>query len=194
MSVQPTPRCLSVGFVAELGCEAVGETVLWATMPPGVNNPSMHSTRPQTALTVDLSQEPTIVICLFVARTSTVSGDRFRPAFRPPTKNVDCTGFSLIQRGISRSLTTGGEDSLPKQTRCARVSVENPLERYRFAFLLHFLLLRRSDEPLSDVIVRLLQTRVAGIKVHAGVVHLQVQVRNLLAQVIPILVLLKLLA
>jgi hypothetical protein len=83
-----------------------------------------------------------------------------------------------------------------RKLKYARASIEGGLARaLSSCSLLHFLLLLcRSDEPLSDVIVRLLQARVAGIEVHTRVVHFQVQVRNLLTQVIPILVLVKLLA
>lgn len=50
------------------------------------------------------------------------------------------------------------------------------------ALLFHFLLLLgRRDEPLGDVIVRLLQTRMARVVVHTGMIHFQTYVGNLSA-------------
>ena len=136
------PAICFFGLVTEFGSEAAVGTALWATERTGASNPSMHSMRPQTDLTLDLPWNVNVVMFLFAALLLCVFRTRFA-------------------------------------RRCS---------------LLQFLcLLRGSDEPFNEVIVRLLHAGVAGIVVHTGMVHFQVQLRNVVAQVIEILVLLKVL-
>ena len=114
------PASCFFGPVAEFGTEAPVGIAPWAAALTGANNPSMHSIRPQTDLTLDLPWNVNIVTVLFAALLLCVYGTRSRGAV-----------WSLLQ----------------------------------------FLLLRWGDEPFNKVIVRLLQAGVAGVVVHAGMVH-----------------------
>ena len=137
------PASCFFGPVAEFGSEAAVGIALWAAALTGASNPSMHSIRPQTDLTLDLPWNVNIVMFLFAALLLCVYGARSRGSCLVPTSVL--------------------------------------------------LLLCGSDEPFNEVIVRLLQAGVAGVVVHTGMVHFQVQLRNVVAQVIEILVLLKVL-
>ena len=118
------PAICFLGLTTDFGSEATVGTALWPTERTGASNPSMHSMRPQTDLTLDLPWNVNVVMFLFAALL-----------------------FCIFRTRFAR--------------RCS---------------LLQFLcLLRGSDEPFNEVIVRLLHAGVAGIVVHTGMVHFQVQ-------------------